>query len=288
MKTHKVLFLVLILSAALSVSAQAGDHHVNGRSQTVAAPGHGGRPAYNSGSGGFRYGSGRMIGPSQRFSSIRGASFGQGQFTPGTVNRSYGTARLANKNPLNPGPVRSNYSNSIGNSSRRLANGSNHVFSRHSANWHSDWDRHHDHGWNGHRCRFVDGSWIVFDLGFFPWDGYPYDYYGYDYYYPYPYAYPYGYGYGDGPGVYEGVDPNNDESQSSYYDSSNQNTDSTMAVAQERLARKGYYRGKIDGVLGPATRRAIERYQSDRGLRVTGSLTAETLQSLSLRRVARD
>jgi hypothetical protein len=290
MKTHKVLFPVLIFSAALSVSVQAGDHHGNGGSQVAAAPApaRGGRPAYNSGSGGFRYGSGRMIGASQRFSSIRGASFGQRQFTPGTVSRSYGAGRFANSNPLKPGAIRNNDSNSIGNSSRRLANGSNHVFSRHSANWHSGWDRHHDHWWNGHRCRFVNGSWIVFDLGFFPWDGYPYDYYAYDYYNPYPYAYPYDYGYGYGPGVYEGVDPNNDESQSSYYDSSNQNTGSTMAVAQERLARKGYYRGEIDGIFGPATRRAIVRYQSDHGLRVTGSLTAETLQSLSLRREARD
>jgi peptidoglycan hydrolase-like protein with peptidoglycan-binding domain len=48
------------------------------------------------------------------------------------------------------------------------------------------------------------------------------------------------------------------------------------------LARAGYYHGQIDGVLGPETRHALVRYQSDKGLRVTGSLTTETQQSLGL------
>ena len=54
------------------------------------------------------------------------------------------------------------------------------------------------------------------------------------------------------------------------YDSSEQYADSTVATAQEQLARQGYYRGEIDGIFGPETRRAVTRYQSDHGLRVTG------------------
>ena len=58
-------------------------------------------------------------------------------------------------------------------------------------------------------------------------------------------------------------DPNayNDESQSD---------DSTIAAAQERLARQGYYRGETDGVLSPEMQKAIRRYQSTNGLRQTG------------------
>src|SRR5260370_4363545 len=38
------------------------------------------------------------------------------------------------------------------------ANWRNHVVAQHSADWHSDWDRHQDHWWRGHRCRFVNGE----------------------------------------------------------------------------------------------------------------------------------
>ncbi|PYK88067.1 MAG: hypothetical protein DMF47_01135, partial [Verrucomicrobia bacterium] len=148
-----------------------------------------------------------------------------------------------------------------------------HVFARRSADWHRDWDRHHDHWWHGHRCRFVDGSWFIYDIGFYPYDysypyGYPYDEYAYDYY-------PSGYN----AGVYEG---DADYYSPGAYDSSDQSTDSTVAAAQEQLARQGYYRGEIDGVFGPETRRAIVRYQSDHGLRATGRLNTDTLHALGL------
>ena len=243
-----------------------------------------------------------MIAPSQRFSSIgvrsmpsvyrphymdprRVAPVGQRQFTAGTLSRHNGVARFENSRARNLGTIQQNRANrvgSIGNGNRGLAGGSNHVFARRSADWHRDWDRNRDHSWHGHRCRFVNGSWFIFDLGFFPWYGYPYDYYGYDYY-PNDYSYPYSYGYDSG--AYEGADPNYYDQGN--YDSSDQNADSTVAAAQARLARQGYYRGEIDGVFGPATRRAIMRYQSDNGLRVTGYLTMDTRQSLGLRQGAR-
>jgi len=152
----------------------------------------------------------------------------------------------------------------------------------------------------------------VFDVGFVPWWGYPYSY-PYDYYYPsYPYSYDNGYdegyysdpGYHDDPGyeeqqdsqIYEGKDvgvyddgqQQEETSPTYYYNSSAQSTDSDVASAQERLSRQGYYRGEIDGVLGPSTQRAIARYQRDTGLRETGTLTSETLRSLESQRVARD
>jgi len=148
----------------------------------------------------------------------------------------------------------------------------------------------------------------VFDVGFFPWWGWDYPYYSYDNYYPYSYSdpgYSYDYGSGDDYGyddnqpyessqIYdsaepEQVEPNQDAQEPAYYyDSSNQTIDSSIATIQGRLAREGYYKGKVDGVLGPSTRYALVGYQSSKGLQITGTLTQETLQSLGAQRVARE
>jgi peptidoglycan hydrolase-like protein with peptidoglycan-binding domain len=63
--------------------------------------------------------------------------------------------------------------------------------------------------------------------------------------------------------------------------------DTTIAAhAQEQLARRRYYRGEVDGIVGPETRRAIMRYQSDHDLSVTGRLDMDMLHALGLPRVA--
>src|SRR5205823_12202690 len=88
-------------------------------------------------------------------------------------------------------------------------------------------DRFHHHNFN----EFI----FIGDFGF-PWWwgwgwGYPYGYYG---------GYGSGYAYGNSSG-------------------------SRVAELQSRLARAGYYHGAIDGILGPATRRAIRAYERDHG-----------------------
>jgi hypothetical protein len=287
MKTHKVLLLALIVTAALSVSAQAGNHHENNNgSQVAPARAHATAPTFHSPSS-PRFGGGSMITRSQRFSStglrstptsfrqryINSSGDGsvvQRQFTPRTLSDGNRLARFENSRARDLGTTRTSHENrvgSIGSGNRAVAGAGNHLFARRSGDWHRDWDRHSDHWWHGHRCRWVNNCWFIFDLGFFPWYGYPYDYYD-----------PYSYGYD--PGVYEG--------QNSYdqgaYDSSDQSADSTVAAAQDRLARQGYYHGQIDGVFGPETRRAIMRFQSAHGLGATGYLTMETRQSLGLGR----
>ena len=157
----------------------------------------------------------------------------------------------------------------------------NHVFAQRSTNWQRNWDRRGDHWWHGHRCHFVNGSWVIFDLGFYPWDTflYPYgNYYGYGYY-------PYSYGYD--PGYYDSYGYQDEE----YYGANSddvtvRSADSIVANAQEELAQQGYYRGEIDGILGPEMSRAIARFQSNQGLRVTGVLTRDTVNALGLRQVA--
>jgi hypothetical protein len=49
---------------------------------------------------------------------------------------------------------------------------------------------------------------------------------------------------------------------------------------QARLRNLGHSPGPIDGEMGPRTRRAIETFQRDEGLQVTGELDDETMQRL--------
>src|SRR5437879_5358403 len=98
------------------------------------------------------------------------------------------------------------------------------------------------------RNRFVGNRFVFVDTFGFPfwgWGwGYPYGYYGYD---PYGYDY-YGgsaYGYGD---------------QSYGYGNGHGNGSSVVEL-QRQLARAGYYHGAIDGIMGPATRRALREYE---------------------------
>ena len=151
----------------------------------------------------------------------------------------------------------------------------------------------------------MNGTWVIFDVGFDP--GWPYGYYPEDYYgygspysgYDVPNSYDYQPNYYD-PGDYQGqmyYDQNSSPDQSEgYYDSSvyqsEADTDQngyqdysnhiTVAAAQERLARQGYYRGETDGVLSPEMQKALKRYQTTNSLRVTGNLDTETLTVMGL------
>jgi len=148
------------------------------------------------------------------------------------------------------------------------------VFARHDGNWHRDWDRHHAHFDHGHVFVFTDGFW----WGLYPWDYYPYDAYGS---YPSDY-YGYPYGYEDYP--YDSSDSYTQDPYSYYngYAAPAQSGNGVVSSVQLQLAKIGYYRGAIDGVLGDQTEAAIARYQEDNDLSVTGVVTAATLQSLGL------
>jgi putative peptidoglycan binding protein len=90
--------------------------------------------------------------------------------------------------------------------------------------------------------RFV----FIGDFGFPWWWGWG-PWWGWDWGYPYGYYGGYNYGdYGSGYG---------------YGDSSR----SRVTELQRRLASAGYYHGAIDGIIGPATRRAIRAYERDHG-----------------------
>jgi FMN-dependent NADH-azoreductase len=267
MKTKVMLVAVMVMAAMIS-HAEAGPHAGSGFGGGFrgAMPGGGfARPTMHAVPGpGFSRGPAMYSG--QRFSGQR---FSAVPIRPHDIGNGRGFRSRAD-NRSNTGGAARTARTSMAATQRRQAPGENHlrsnwrdhVFARHRADWHHDWDRDREHWWHGHRCRFVDGSWVVFDGAFDPWwpDGWDYSS-SYD------------------PGDYS------DE----YYQqnsSAEQSSNSLVAIVQQELAREGYYRSQIDGIIGPDTQRAINRYQSDHGLRTTGTLTAETLHSLGLDRPA--
>jgi|GEM_PF-1385013 len=156
--------------------------------------------------------------------------------------------------------------------SRRLNNNSGGaIVARHGGNWQRHWDRRHDHFWRGHRCRWINNSWVIFAPSFYPY-GYGYGYYPYD---TYPY---YGDDYYDN--SYSADEYSDDPAQSQYNYSE---ADSSVSQLQSALAREGYYDGPVDGNFGTETRNALRRYQRDRGLPVTGRIDRAVTRALQLR-----
>ena len=256
------------------------------------------------------FGSARTYSGGQRFSSRSRADRDMAwrQMFPRNVQRRSSTVTIngsrapAESSMRNVAPVTSNtstgtFQNTRSGTSSQLtgvnrtgtSTTQDRVFARRSQNWQPNWDRSCDHFWRGHVCRFINNSWVIFDVGFYPWwpIGYPFDYaYGYDYY-PYPYAY----GYDPGYYGYDGGYPDGDYSygQGDAYGQDGYQApdqyvqdDSPVAAAQERLSRMGYYHGKIDGLFGPETQHAVRAFQSDHGLSPTGYLTMDTRRALGL------
>src|SRR5437868_11738065 len=58
--------------------------------------------------------------------------------------------------------------------------------------------------------------------------------------------------------------------------------DQVIADVQAALQEEGYYRGEVDGLLGPLTREALSAYQADHGLYTTAAIDEPTLDSLGL------
>jgi hypothetical protein len=127
-----------------------------------------------------------------------------------------------------------------------------------------------DHKVTVYRDRDHDGHYVkkTYDSHNHHYPGRPY-YYG---------AYPYsGYGYGYAAPYYRpSVSVNIRRSYSPGY------SDDLATDVQRELRRRGYYRGSIDGDVGPGTRNAISNYQSDRGLPVTGRIDRNLLRALGI------
>jgi hypothetical protein len=119
--------------------------------------------------------------------------------------------------------------------------------------YHPEW---HDQGWyrsHYNRVELIGG-------GYYFWNnGYWYPAWGYS-----PSAQYYAY---DGP-IYVGqhAEP----------------PDKVIADVQGVLQQMGYYKGEVDGLLGPLTREALTAYQADQGLTQTAAIDEPTLDSLGM------
>jgi hypothetical protein len=58
--------------------------------------------------------------------------------------------------------------------------------------------------------------------------------------------------------------------------------DKVIADVQAVLQDMGYYKGEVDGLLGPLTRAALTGYQTDHGMTVTAVIDEPTLDSLGM------
>jgi hypothetical protein len=113
------------------------------------------------------------------------------------------------------------------------------------------------------------GAWS-FDFGFSPfWYPGPV----YDYGYPYPDDYPDYYYY-----------PDSSDYRDRRGSSDQRSTVSIEVLVQSALARRGYYSGPVDGVIGSGTRNAIREFQNDNQLPVTGQIDAPLVQALKIGR----
>ena len=119
--------------------------------------------------------------------------------------------------------------------------------------YHPEW---HDEGWyhsHYNRVELIGGGYYFFNNGYwFPAWGYS------------PSAQYYAY---DGP-IYVGqhAEP----------------PDRVIADVQAELQQMGYYKGEVDGLLGPMTRDALAAYQGEQGLTQTAAIDEPTLQSLDM------
>jgi hypothetical protein len=119
--------------------------------------------------------------------------------------------------------------------------------------YHPEW---HDQGWyhsRYQRVELIGGGYYFFNAGYwFPAWGYS------------PSAQYYAY---DGP-IYAGqhAEP----------------PDKVIADVQGVLQQMGYYKGEVDGLLGPLTREALTAYQGEQGLTQTAAIDEPTLDSLGM------
>jgi putative peptidoglycan binding protein len=119
--------------------------------------------------------------------------------------------------------------------------------------YHPEW---HDQGWYHQRyprVELIAGGYYFFNAGYwFPAWGYS------------PSAQYYAY---DGP-IYAGqhAEP----------------PDKVIADVQGVLQQMGYYKGEVDGLLGPLTREALTAYQADQGLAQTAAIDEPTLDALGM------
>ena len=255
MKRFITLAMVLLVGLASVQAAQTDDQqkkkkkkHAQTTTQATPAPKKGGTPTTKKGGG--------TQTSNQRAVKKQYVKPGQSNSAAGGYYNQRNTQVVQTKKSKNK-----NQNYVVTNNNAKWNKKAYKQFKRSGNEWsystaqHWNWRQRHDRNWwrqsNYRLVRYGGGYWY--------WNnGWWYPAYGYDPYYSrYVYDGPiFGYGYA-APG------------------------DVTVEV-QRALAQRGYYYGPVDGILGPGTRHAIQRYQIDRGLAVTAAIDEQTLYTLGL------
>ncbi len=126
------------------------------------------------------------------------------------------------------------------------------------------WDLRHDYAWGHHRYHWSGEGWVIVEAD------------------PYYYSY-------EGPvGVVEedagvttepAADPVPTPAPAPEFAPA---ADPLDLDVQRALARLGFYRGLLDGLLGPGTRAAIVDFQADQGMEPNGRITRRLMDALGL------
>ncbi|HEV7406817.1 MAG TPA: peptidoglycan-binding domain-containing protein [Chthoniobacteraceae bacterium] len=127
-----------------------------------------------------------------------------------------------------------------------------------------NWDPHHVYRWNDRRYRYDGGAWVIVPGEVYRYPG----------------------GFGTSSTLQDDVGVDNSPDREVYVPRTVTRVDvpaSPLAIdVQRRLARRGYYHGPIDGIVGAGTRSAIMDFQADHGLDRTGFMDNATLDRLGL------
>lgn len=256
MKRILVVIFALLSLAPLARGEEApkkqgkGKAHASQHAATNVAPHSGGQIQGNTGRKMNAY-----------YKPVRSNTGGSGNFNRTHLNRTQTNVVRQNNqvnvgrrnNQINVGRRNNVVVNTGGNRRFAVSGGRNYASFADARQW--NWHQRHDRGWWGSQGFPL----VLYGGGYWYWNnGWWYPAYGYDpYYNNYVYDGPI-YGYGN-------VAPG----------------DVTSEV-QQALAQQGYYQGPIDGILGPMTRNAIQRFQADHGLAVTAAIDQPTLATLGL------
>jgi putative peptidoglycan binding protein len=257
----KFLLVALVASAAMNAQANPIAYHGGGGGFHGSAVAHSApavhAPMRAGGFSSFHSAPMRAYGGRPLYSGQRYSSFGMRSYRPTafrrpsiypnrvTITRSgpYTAATIGQPSQSNRFPRVANYRNPAAtsvwnqrNSGSQFRSGNNrlrgdwqkHVFAQGSGDWHRDWDRHSDHWWNGHRCCFLNGSWVIFNIGFDPW-------------WPYSGSYPDYYAYGSPPYGYDPGYYNSGDYQGQMYYDQNGYPDQSQPYYDS-----GDYQGQMD------------------------------------------
>ncbi len=179
----------------------------------------------------------------------RGFSMGGHSATVAHFSRASGFARGLGSHDV---PLRAGRGNEIGFWRHNDGRFRNHDFGHHGDSRDND-ERHHRHFFN-------DFDLVAFGFPYWWYPDYGYVDYGYV-----------DYGYSDEDAYTDSAPAYGDQ----YWQ------DLAMKV-EWALSRRGYYRGPIDGVIGPDGSRAIRAFQEAQGLPTTGRIDPDVLRALKL------